>query len=185
MIPSTLSGLHGMDASPDHAKLLVSAADPGSNENGFWTLPLKGGSPERLGTITGRDASWSADGQAAGVRKRPKLFIADADGSHASELFTGSGAVFASTILSRWSTHSFHGRGCWGEQDLSVGSSGGWVEGSPVVGGLDVWRVRMLRKLDCRRALLHFSSYAEHAYGHHHSVGFARAWEGRFRCQWR
>ena len=96
VIPSTLSGLHGMDASPDHAKLLVSAAQPGSNENAFWSLPLKGGSPERLGTITGRDGSWSSDGRRLAFGKGPKLFIADADGSHATELFTASGAVFAS-----------------------------------------------------------------------------------------
>jgi Tol biopolymer transport system component len=95
VIPSTLAGLHGMDASPDHAKLLVSAAQPDSNENGFWTLSLKGGSPERLGTITGRDASWSSDGKRLAFGKGPKLFAAEGDGGHATELFTASGAVFA------------------------------------------------------------------------------------------
>src|SRR4029077_20710592 len=81
--------------SPDHARLLVSAAQPGSNENGFWSLPLKGGSPERLGLITGRDDSWSADGLRLAFGKGPKLFVADADGEHPTELFTASGEVFA------------------------------------------------------------------------------------------
>src|SRR5271166_3994911 len=61
IIPSPFSGLRALDLSSDHTQLLVSPSGLGDNE--FWTVPAAAGSPQRVGDLTGRDASWSDDGR--------------------------------------------------------------------------------------------------------------------------
>jgi Tol biopolymer transport system component len=94
LIPSSFSNWQALDLSPDHAKLLVSATQ-GSGDSEFWTLPVAGGTPERLGELSGRDAAWSADGTELVFAKGSVLDLANAAGTQARALYTASGSVFA------------------------------------------------------------------------------------------
>ena len=94
VVQSPFLSLEALDLSPDHSKLLVSSKSR-SGENEFWMLPLQAGSPQRLGDLAGRDASWSADGKQLAFAKGPILNIANGDGSQAHTLYTATGSVFA------------------------------------------------------------------------------------------
>jgi Tol biopolymer transport system component len=95
VIPSPFSNLQALDLSPDRAQLLVSPIQGGSSDNEFWTLPIATGSPERVGNLTGRDATWSVDGQHLAFGKGSVLYLASATGTQVHELFTANGSVFA------------------------------------------------------------------------------------------
>jgi Tol biopolymer transport system component len=94
LVSSPFSNLQALDLSPDHTKLLVSPIQGGSLDHEFWTLPITSGSPERVGTLTGRDATWSADGHLA-FGKGSVLYLASATGTQVRPLFTANGSVFA------------------------------------------------------------------------------------------
>jgi|SRR5215831_8545428 len=93
VISNAFSNVQAVDISPDRSKLLVTPLKGADNE--FWTLPVNAGSPQRLGDITGRDASWSADGKLLVFGKGSKLYIANGNGSSAREIFAANGSVFA------------------------------------------------------------------------------------------
>src|SRR5579872_4294439 len=80
LVTSPFSNLQALDLSPDHTKLLV-APIQGSGDYEFWTLPVTQGSPERVGGLTGRDATWSADGQHLAFSKGSVLYLANAAGT--------------------------------------------------------------------------------------------------------
>jgi Tol biopolymer transport system component len=94
VISNAFRNVQALDISPDRSKLLVSPMQ-GGGDSEFWTLPVNAGSPKRLGELTGRDATWSADGHYLVFSKGTKLYIANADGFGAREIFTASGSVFA------------------------------------------------------------------------------------------
>src|SRR6267154_2935589 len=87
LISSPFSNLQALDLSPDHSRLLVSPMQGGSVDNEFWTLPVGSGSPERVGNLTGRDATWSVDGQHLVFGKGSVLYLATATGAQVKELF--------------------------------------------------------------------------------------------------
>jgi len=62
VISNAFPNVQALDLSPDRSTLLVSPIQGGSDSE-FWTLPVNAGSPKRVGDLTGRDATWSADGQ--------------------------------------------------------------------------------------------------------------------------
>ncbi len=93
VISNAFPNVQALDISADHSKLLISPIGGGDNE--FWTLSVQGGSAKRLGDVTGRDASWSADGRQLAFGKGAKLYMGNADGSSAHELFSANGSVFA------------------------------------------------------------------------------------------
>ena len=95
LVPSPFSSLQALDLSPDHTKLLVSAIQGGAADDEFWTLPVAAGSPERVGDLTGRDATWSKDGQQLALGKGSVLYLASSTGSRERELYTANGSVFA------------------------------------------------------------------------------------------
>ena len=95
LVPSPFSNLQALDLSPDRTKLLVAPRQAGSSDDEFWTLPVAEGSPERIGSLTGRDASWSRDGQQLTFTKGSDLYLATSNGSEVRQLFTASGSVFA------------------------------------------------------------------------------------------
>src|SRR6266571_1409010 len=76
VIRTAFSDLQALDVSADHTKLLVSPVRGGSSDNEFWTLPIDNGSPVRVGKLTGRDASWSMDGQQLAFGKGSVLYLA-------------------------------------------------------------------------------------------------------------
>ena len=90
----SLRNLRALGLSADHTKLLVSSRQA-SGENAFWSVPIAGGTPERIGDLTGRDASWSADGGQLVFGKGPVLYLANAAGLKVHELYRASGSVFA------------------------------------------------------------------------------------------
>ena len=94
LVSAGLSNLRALDLSPDHTRLLVSSTQ-GSKDNEFWTLPVAAGSPQRLGDLTGRDASWSADGKQLVFGKGKNLFLSDATGAQSHEVYRATGPVFA------------------------------------------------------------------------------------------
>ena len=95
ILTSPFANLQALDLSADHSKLLVSATTKNSTDPEFWTLPVAAGSPERVGDLSGRDASWSADGKQLAFAKGSGLYIARADGSMAHTLYGATGSVFA------------------------------------------------------------------------------------------
>ena len=95
IISSPFSNLQALDLSHDRAQLLVSPIQGGSGNNEFWVLSTKAASPVRVGDLTGRDASWSVDGQDLVFGKGSFLNIATSTGMRARELFTADGSVFA------------------------------------------------------------------------------------------
>jgi len=95
LVPSPFSNLQALDLSPDHTKLLVAPIKAGSTDDEFWTLPVATGSPERIGDLKGRDASWSKDGQQLVFAKGSALYLSNAAGTQVRELYTATGSVFA------------------------------------------------------------------------------------------
>lgn len=93
VLPLGLSNVQPLDISPDHKSILVSAMQ--GNKTQLWTLPLGVGAPSRLGDLTARDAALSATGKTLAFVRDYTLYIANADGSSARELFKGTGSVFA------------------------------------------------------------------------------------------
>jgi Tol biopolymer transport system component len=91
---SPFPSVQALDLSPDHSKLLVTPMK-GSGDTEFWTLRTDNGSPERLGTIVGRDGSWSPDGESLAFGKGSSLYVASAKGAQEKELYKASGSVFA------------------------------------------------------------------------------------------
>jgi len=98
LLSTAFSNWQALDISPDHKKLLVLAIQGNSGSNEFWALPMGAGTPERLAEVSGRDATWSPDGLQLAFANKSTLFIANANGSSAREVFTANGSVFAPRI---------------------------------------------------------------------------------------
>jgi Tol biopolymer transport system component len=94
VVPSPFSSLQALDLSADHSRLLVSSKSK-SGDSEFWTLPVAAGAPQRVGDLTGRDASWSSDGKQLAFAKGATLYLSNADGSEARAIYTAGGSVFA------------------------------------------------------------------------------------------
>jgi Tol biopolymer transport system component len=95
LVASPFSNLQALDLSPDHSRLLVAPIQAGSSDDEFWTLPVGSGSPQRIGDLAGRDASWSADGQHLVFTQGTVLYVAGATGTQKHELYTAKGSIFA------------------------------------------------------------------------------------------
>jgi Tol biopolymer transport system component len=95
LLSGNFSDIQALDISLDQTKLLISGVPAGANDNELWALPMNSGTPEKLGTLTGGDASWSPDGSQVVFAKGATLSIAKSDGSSARELYTAEGSVFA------------------------------------------------------------------------------------------
>lgn len=83
------------DISPDHATLLFGEHEGTDPESGLWALPLPGGTPRRLGEITGREAAWAPDGTQLVFTKGSDIFLAKSDGSEPRRLLRVGGVPFA------------------------------------------------------------------------------------------
>ena len=94
VLPSPFASLQALDLSPDHSKILVSSASKGSADPEFWTLPVASGPPERMGDLSGRDASWSTDGKYLALAKGPILYVASGNGAGPRAIYTAAGPVF-------------------------------------------------------------------------------------------
>jgi len=95
VMESPLANLQALDFSPDHSKLLVSSKSKSSGEYEFWTLPVPAGIPERMGELSGRDATWSADGKRLAFAKGSTLYLSTAEGSEARAIYNAAGSIFS------------------------------------------------------------------------------------------
>jgi Tol biopolymer transport system component/DNA-binding winged helix-turn-helix (wHTH) protein len=73
------AALYGI--SPDKTDLLVAETDSPFQDGPLWRVPIIGGTPRRLGTLSGHDASWSPDGTKLAYVVGSGLYLANADGS--------------------------------------------------------------------------------------------------------
>jgi len=77
-----------LDLSWDGSELLVVDGQGGPYHGRFWSLPVLGGAPHRLGDIEGRAGSWSPDGKLLAYSTGGDLFLAKADGTEGRKLAT-------------------------------------------------------------------------------------------------
>ena len=76
------------DVSTERSELLVhqNTTDP-SPDGFYWSVPVPGGSPHRLGDVFGHDAVWAPDGKLLFARGND-LYVAEHDGSNPRKLAT-------------------------------------------------------------------------------------------------
>jgi Tol biopolymer transport system component len=92
LIPTPFSDtISLLDISPDHTKLLLSADDREEGDTTFWTVPVAGGSPERLGVNTGNDAVWFPNGRRILFTHGSDIYTADEDGGEPRKVSTVNG----------------------------------------------------------------------------------------------
>jgi DNA-binding winged helix-turn-helix (wHTH) protein/Tol biopolymer transport system component len=93
--PFPNTALYGI--SPDHSVLLAGSYTSDEDDVPLWLVPTTGGSPRRLGNVTGHDAAWSRDGQIA-YFSGSGLYVVRPDGSSGRKLATIEGNGW----FSRW-----------------------------------------------------------------------------------
>ncbi len=94
LVQSPFSSLQALDLSADRTKLLISTQGK-SRDSEFWTLPIAAGKPQRVGDLSGRDASWSADSNELVFAKGSSLHLAGSTGAQTRQLYSAGGSVFA------------------------------------------------------------------------------------------
>lgn len=131
-IPMPSPEMAPMDLASDGAAFLAVAANGGFPAVGpFWTVPVMGGSPQRLGESVGNAAAWTRDGQMLAYADRDSLLVARADGANPRKLLTVKG--FISDIV--WSPQGEYLRfGVSNFSQTSVGAS--------AIGQQTIWQVR-------------------------------------------
>ena len=80
LISTPFSNTVLFDISPDHSTLLLGDLK-GEEDAALWTMPVTGGSPQSLGTLTTRDAAWMPDNQGILLVRGRDIYMAHADGS--------------------------------------------------------------------------------------------------------
>ncbi len=80
------------DLAPDGASLLaIDVATYG--EGPVWSVPIPGGPPHRIGSLTASWATWSSDGGRIAYAKHGDLFVAQSDGSVSRRVTTVAGGI--------------------------------------------------------------------------------------------
>jgi len=80
-----------LDISPDHTKLLLAADDRVDRDTTFWTIPVRGGSAERLGAIVGTDAAWFPSGRRILFTHGSDIYTADERGGEPQKVSNVNG----------------------------------------------------------------------------------------------
>jgi Tol biopolymer transport system component len=94
LLSTNFPDVQALDISPDDSRLLIAPLQSGGADLEFWTLPVNSDVPEKIGTLAGRDASWSPDGRQLVFVKGATLSIANADGSSVRDIYTAEGSIF-------------------------------------------------------------------------------------------
>ena len=128
-IPMPSPAMLPVALSPDGASLLLVDGHGYPAVGPFWSLPVFGGSPRRLGDSRGQVASWSADGQMMAYADDMDVYLAKADGTEPRKLVTMK--AFVSEI--EWSPDAKH---------LRIGTTEITQSGTSAVAGEQViWEV--------------------------------------------
>jgi eukaryotic-like serine/threonine-protein kinase len=101
-IPTPLKKVLVVDLTPDRSELLVGAGGDAGLGNALWAVPLPSGSPRRVGDIIVDEsrAKFSTDGKRLVYGRGSDLWIANADGSNSSRLFSAPGARLSNPAFS-------------------------------------------------------------------------------------
>ena len=86
--PSPSRNTRILDLSPDHSEFLVQSFTIPTSDLEFWTLPVVGGSPRRLGDLSGRDGAFSPDGEKIAYSKLDGMYICNRNGSDAHRIIS-------------------------------------------------------------------------------------------------
>jgi serine/threonine protein kinase/Tol biopolymer transport system component len=80
--------------SADGSEFLVVEGHGVPPKGPLWSLPVLGGSPQRLGDTVGQDGAWSPDGKTLAYTNAGNLYLAKADGTASRKLMGMSGFLF-------------------------------------------------------------------------------------------
>jgi Tol biopolymer transport system component len=84
VLPSANMNARGL--SPDGSELLMVDGKGIAVTGPFWSVPILGGSPRRLGDAVGNSGDWSPDGKWLAYSNASNLYVANADGSEPHKL---------------------------------------------------------------------------------------------------
>ena len=102
-LPTPFRNVDLLDISPDRTELLVAAFEHdyiGANESSpVWRVPVSGMVPRRLGSVTARAATWSADGKHVAYAAGRDLLEVDVEGQNPRKTGTAPGEI----RIVRWS----------------------------------------------------------------------------------
>jgi serine/threonine protein kinase len=101
MVPSGFTNAAPLSISPSGSDLLIYTWNSDEIEVPLWVLPVLGGSPRRVGSITAQDATWSSEGQRMAYCTLHELIVSNRDGSESHRLLTTAGLPG----WPRWSPH--------------------------------------------------------------------------------
>jgi eukaryotic-like serine/threonine-protein kinase len=78
-----------LDISPDGSEFLLVQSDLNdeTQRGTIWTMPVLGGAAKRLGNVTGRGASYSADGKLIAFNEKESVYVCDSDGQNVREIW--------------------------------------------------------------------------------------------------
>src|SRR5277367_6271367 len=91
-----------LDISPDGSEFLLVQSDLNdeTQRGTIWTMPVLGGAAKRLGNITGRGASYSADGKLIAFNEKESVYVCDADGQNVKEIWNTHHMVPGNPVFS-------------------------------------------------------------------------------------
>jgi DNA-binding winged helix-turn-helix (wHTH) protein/Tol biopolymer transport system component len=84
-----------LDISPDRSNLLVASGSGIEVERPFWVVPTVGGSPRRVGDVTGHAGAWSRDGSHIVFARGSALLIVASDGTDSRKLLDTPGIPYS------------------------------------------------------------------------------------------
>jgi DNA-binding winged helix-turn-helix (wHTH) protein/Tol biopolymer transport system component len=70
------------DLSPDHSELLIAPFTSRTGNLPLWAVPLVGGAPRKIGSLTANYATFSPDGLQLALTKDDGIYLAERDGSN-------------------------------------------------------------------------------------------------------
>jgi Tol biopolymer transport system component len=86
------TSLRALDLSADYSHIL--AVQGGAAGSELWTIAADGSASQRLGAMNGQDANWSPDGKKMLYTGGSSLYLANADGSAARQIYQAAGSAF-------------------------------------------------------------------------------------------
>ena len=91
-----------LDISPDGAEFLLLQSDLNdeTQRGTIWTMPVLGGAAKRLGNITARGASYSADGKLIAFNEKESVYVCDSDGQNVKEIWNTRHMVPGNPVFS-------------------------------------------------------------------------------------